>query len=264
MTDERTPPVALPRLNAAEAASFPGPACIIVVTSADEAASIGLLPPDRVAWVETTLGLVEHPALAAHRLDVVLTDPPQDAAHLYKVARVREGAPTRVTIPAVDGVGRAGLIALALNLPTRIVAKQPSSSAVSEMTDLLDRYLHDPQASAPMEPFHGALARLLGAESGTLWEVLEHDPGLFPSSDRALPALPAASAFVQTHVARLLEDGAECAACPLRAWCLGWFKWPDPTYACADIRRLFEHVEAAAMQLARDAAELDEAPPTDR
>lgn len=264
MADERTPPVALPRLAAAEAASFPGPACIVVVTSPDEAAILDALPADRIAWIEAPVTLVEHPALAAHRLDVLLPDPAQQAARLYTVARVREGAPTRVTIPALEGVGRAGQIALALNLPTRILAVQPSPAAVSELTELLHRYLHDPQASAPMEPFNGAIARLLGGDSGTLWEALEQDPALFPSSDRETPSLTDAAAFVPTHFARLLDDGAECSACPLSAWCLGWFKWPDPTYACGDIRQLFERVEVAALQLASDAAELDEAPAPER
>lgn len=262
MTDERIPPVALPRLAAAEAASFPGTAYIVIVTTDADAALVDALSPERVAWVEVPVSLVEHPALAKHRIDVVLRDPAHEAARLYTVARVRAGSPTRVTLPAHEGLGRAGQIALALNLPTRILAVQPSPAAVSEMAALLDRYLHDPQTGAPMEPFNGALARLLGGSGGTLWEVLEQDPNLFPSSDRDTPTLPEAAAFIQTHIARLLEDEAECAACPLSAWCLGWFKWPDPTYACADVRRLFESVEAAAMQLARDASELDAPPAT--
>ena len=258
--DERSAPVALPRLLVAEAASFPGPSCIVVVRSAAEADALAAAPREHIAWLEVPVSLIDHPTLAEHRLDVMLADPRSEAARLYTLARLRSGAPTRVTIATLEGVARAGQVCLALDLPVRLLLKQPSTAALAELEILLERYLHDPRATAPMEPFNGALERLIHGAPTTLWSVLEYDPALYPSCvDDDLPR-PHDAGFVQAHLARCLDEGAECDACALRNWCQGWFKWPDPSYGCAGVRALFDQVATAARQLARDAAELNEAP----
>ena len=60
--------------------------------------------------------------------------------------------------------------------------------------------------------------------------------------------------FVETHLANLLHDGAECATCHWQTVCAGYFKWPDPTYDCAGVKQLFATLEAAAAEITRDLA----------
>lgn len=255
MTDARTAPVTLPRLTPAEAALFAGSACIVSIDAAAEAAEAVSLPPDRVAWLEVPLSLFDAPDLSQWRLDVVLAHPREEAARLYAVARQRAGAPTRVSIHAREGVARAGQIALALHLPVRLVLETPDTAVVDELEALLDRYLHDSQASAPIEPFNGALACLLHGEGPSLWELQELDLQITPppGSDDTNSQNDA----IESHLKRLLDAGAECATCPQRRWCAGYFKHHDAAYDCSGVRRLFRRLETAAEQLMADVAEHD-------
>src|SRR5262249_52543770 len=60
--------------------------------------------------------------------------------------------------------------------------------------------------------------------------------------------------FVENHLKRLVEQGAECATCPWQKPCAGYFKWPDPTYSCEGVKRLFFTVREAADEIGRDLA----------
>jgi hypothetical protein len=130
---------------------------------------------------------------------------------------------------------------------------QPDGARGAELERLLGRYLHDPNASEPLEPFHAALATLIHGDPATLWDVLEADPDVFPRDREPT------SGFVAAHVERLRESGAECVACPMLDWCGGYFKQPDPAYDCGDVRRLLAGLERAAEQLRRDLVEAEEA-----
>lgn len=252
MAPEDDTPVALPRLTPAEAASFSGPACVVVVSSEEERAAAVALTSERVAWIEAPLALAGAPDLKAWRLDVTLTDPGREAAGLYALARAREGAPTRVSMPAIAGVAKAGQVVLALHLPARIIPAQPSAEAVGELETLLDRYLHDPLATAPIEPFHGALTRIIHGASDTLWHRVEATPP--PPAHEA----ESGDQSLEAHLARLVEANAECASCPLQMWCVGYFKSPDAAYDCAHVRRLFSQLEREAQALQADALAADE------
>lgn len=207
---------------------------------------ISRMPQEQVAWVETTPRLACRPELQQLPLDVVLTDPRQEAAGLYRLAREHPGA--RVTIPALDGMEQAAMIAMALQLPVRLLPGQPDEACAASLERILDRYLHDPHAESPVEFFHAALARLLVGHAASLWEVLECDPDLFPRL-----GVPHEEDFVRHHLERTLASGADCATCPFLAWCQGCFKWPQPDYDCTHVRRLLGRLEDAADQLRGDA-----------
>ena len=104
---------------------------------------------------------------------------------------------------------------------------------------MLDGYLHDPHATAPVEFFHSALARRLHGTPLTLWTALERDPALHRRvADDGGPdpqAPPHDDRFVAAHLARLIAEGAECARCRFRELCAGYFKWPDSSYDCAPV-----------------------------
>lgn len=246
---------------AATAAASDAPLLVVRVTSAADVPCLAAIPAGRIVWVETTMDLAEGIALQGLPLDVLLSDPASQASSLYRLARQRTAAPIRVTIPALPGLGRAGSGAIALRFPVRLLPDRPSAEALAEMELLLDRYLHDANAGAPVEFFHTALARLLHGAPGTLWEVLERDPAWFPrvASEGEAPGAhpPADNRFVAGHLARLDEAGAECATCPVHDWCAGYFKWPDPTYSCDGVRRLMDAFAAAVSALRRDLAEVE-------
>ncbi len=182
-------------------------------------------------------------ALAARGvpLDVVLRDPHAQAPWLYRLARLTEQAPPRITIPGLPGVAKAASVALALNLPVRVLPGQPSPEILAELAIVLDRYLHDSQAAQPVEPFHSGLVRLTWGDPAGLWEILEEDPILFPRDDRP---------------SRTRSREGECATCPLVDWCEGYFKWPDPSYSCTGVRELMGRLETAAVQLRADLEEV--------
>jgi hypothetical protein len=185
---------------------------------------------------------------------------------LYALNPVARRRPVRVTVTARPGVARAARIAMALQLPVRVLSVQPAADVIGELGEVLDEYLHGPRTSAPVEVFQSALARWLHGDAPPAWVALELDPDWYPrvadegETRDSWPVLE--PGFVQAHLERLERDGAECGACRFRDWCQGFFKWPDPAYHCAPgVMPLLARVEESARQLARD---LDQFQPDSR
>jgi hypothetical protein len=233
---------------------------VVRVTTADDLAAVSLLDRGRVVSVELPLHLAGVAWPEGVPLDVVLEDPAREAAGLYGLNPVARQRPVRVTIPGRPGLARASRIAMALQLPVRLLALQPSPEELAELEDVLEVYLHGAQASTPVEFFQSALAWWLGGDAPPAWVALELDPDWFPwvggTRAQAHARPPAEPGFVSARLARLVDAGAECESCRFRQWCQGFFKWPDPAYACDGVTRLLGRVEESAAQLARD---LDEA-----
>jgi hypothetical protein len=182
-------------------------------------------------------------------LDVILTDPAAEFSGLYRLTDVRIVRGVRVTMPARPGFMKALRLSASLQLPVRLLPGQPSAEALAELTEAVQFYLHDPMAETPVEFFHSLLVALHGGKTGTLWTMLEQDSKVFARDEAQRPR-----DFVETHLARLIGQGAECAACRWQTVCAGYFKWPDPAYACAGVKRLFALIESAAAEIGRDLA----------
>jgi hypothetical protein len=253
-------PVPILSVPVARAAAHPEGPLVVRVSSADEAARVGEVPPGQVVWVETTVELAGSGWPPGVGLDVLVTDPAQEAAALYAVARLRHERPLRVTIPVMPGVEKAARVAMALQLPVRLDARQPTAAAVAELGPVLEAYLHDPQATEPVEFFHSGLAHGVHGVPATLWSALERDPAFHQrvsddgTADPHEP--PHDEGFVAAHVSRLVAAGADCARCRVRGFCAGYFKWPEPEYDCGPVIGLLDELEAASGRLSRD---LDEA-----
>lgn len=228
------------------------------------------LPPDlapRVAWLETRAAPDLEPAAGAGEpsVDFLLTDPAAQAPLLHRVARAqRRGRALRVTVPAIPGALAAVRVAVSLGLRVRLDLGQPSEGVLDELRATVDLYLRGPGTEAPVEPWHSALACVLGRGSPRLWEILEHDPQrhrFFNESGRETDPrggeLPLDASFVADHEARLEASGAECVSCELRGFCGGYFKWPDPAYRCTGVRAVFAALSAAADELRRDLSRAD-------
>jgi hypothetical protein len=197
-------------------------------------------------------------------IDVVLSDPASEFSDLYRLVDVCAVRDVRVSIPAAPGFLKAIKLAASLRLPIRILAGQPTSEVVAEMVEALEFYLHEPMVEAPVEFFHSLLASRRGADTGSLWMILEEDPAAFLRYDnQGIPKLPRSSRilsesksladFVESHL-ESLERGAECATCPWRQVCRGYFKWPNPAYSCGGVKQLFSIIEAAATEIGRQLA----------
>lgn len=250
------PDASLAFLTSAEAEGHLGGSCVVIVRTRGEFArwlrepapgvewlQVEGLLPDQEAWAMAAQGTSKVP------LDVILTDPATEFSGLYRLVDARIVRSVRVTMPAAPGFLKAVRLAASLQLPVRLLPGQPSAEALAELTEAAHFYLHDPMVETPVEFFHSLLAGLRGTETGTLWTMLEEDPLVFARAEAQRPR-----DFVETHLARLIEQGAECAACRWQKVCAGYFKWPDPAYTCAGVKQLFASIESAADEIGRDLA----------
>ena len=168
-------------------------------------------------------------------------------------------------MPAAPGLLKAVKLATSLGLPIRIVPGQPTPEVFVELSETLEFYLHETMVEPPVEFFHSLLASACGADSGSIWTIAEEDPALFLHyDDEGNPRLPRSSRrpgdalwlaeFVESHFESLVERGAECATCPWSGVCRGYFKWPEPSYSCGQVKQLLSRIAAAANEISRDFA----------
>jgi hypothetical protein len=245
---------------------------VAVVRSRDEFCGLLRDPAPGLQWlqVEGLLGDSDVWAEAAQGdsdvpLDVVLSDPASEYSDLYRLVDACAVRDIRVTIPAAPGLFKAIKLAAALRLPVRVLPGQPTAEALAELNEALNFYLHGPMVEAPVEFFHTLLAGMSGADADSLWMVLEEDPAAFLRYDaNGQAGLPRSGAFesveiafrgfVENHFKHLIEQGAECATCPWRTPCRGYFKWPDPAYSCEGVKQLFAAIRTTADDIGRELA----------
>ena len=231
-------------------------------------------PPPGLRWlqVEGMLGDSEAWAEAAHNashipLDVVLSDPASEFSDLYRLVDACAAREVRVTVPAAPGLAKAVRLAAALRLPVRVLPAQPAAEVLEELHDALEFYLHEPMVETPVEFFHSLLATMSGGDATSLWMIVEEDPEAFelfdadgqarlPRAGDSGPLTMACAGFVETHLSRLIAQGAECATCPWQQQCQGYFKWPDPLYSCEGIKRLFASIQMAGNEIRKELADI--------
>jgi hypothetical protein len=216
-----------------------------------------LQDPD--AWTFASRGNSQIP------IDVLLSEPSAEFSFLYRLVDVFRIRDVRVSILAEPGFLKAVKLATSLRFPVRVLPGQPTPSALTDLTCALELYLHDPAVEAPVEFFHSLLGNVCGTDTGSLWEILEEDPAVFLHYDGdGRPRLPRSAqvpdentyltTFVEKNLQSLIQQGAECANCPWQPACRGYFKWPDPSYSCTGVKRLFSLLSAAANEMSQDLA----------
>jgi hypothetical protein len=259
--EREEPAIALAILPAALAEHYRDGPFIVVVRTGDEFARWlsdplpgaeglevhGLLIGELDPWLLAAQGTVPIP------LDVMVGDPAGEYSALYRLVDVRNARDVRVTISAKPGLFKALRLAVSLQLPVRLLPGQPDKGTLAELFQALEFYLRDPMVETPVEFFHSTLAASRGLDDGSLWQILEHDPaGVSVRNESNQPLLP--PDFVESHLRRLLEAGAECAGCRWQSFCRGYFKHPDPSYDCAGVKELLDAVKAAGDEMTRDLA----------
>jgi hypothetical protein len=218
----------------------------------------GLLgDPD--AWVSATQSASNVP------LDVFLAKPGSQFSDLYRLVDVCAVRDVRVSMPTSSGFLKALKLAVALRLPVRLLPGQPAPEACAELTEAATFYLRDPMVETPVEFFHSGLAFMGGADTGSLWTILEEDPAIFlhqePDGRAKLPGVSGSPSleislptFVATRFKQLVEQNTECTTCPWQRICQGYFKWPDPAYDCRGVKQLFSIIKAAADEMTQELA----------
>ena len=235
----------------------------------------GPFPGLRWLQIEGMLGDFEAWAEAAHDkshlpFDIVLSDPASEFSDLYRLVDASAERDIRVTVPASPGLAKAVRLAAALRFPVRILPGQPTAAALDELREVLEFYLHEQTVEAPVEFLHSLLASMEGADTGSLWMILEEDPDVFhhfdangrawvPRTDDSFGSKAGSPGFVENWLKGLIAQGGECAACPWQQPCRGYFKWPDPAYSCAGIKDLFSRIQLAGNEIRKELASFAEA-----
>jgi hypothetical protein len=259
-----------------------GRAFVVIIKSREELSQWLNNPPAGLQWIQVD-GLLEDPdawALPARStsnvpLDVFLATPESQFSGLYRLVDVCSARGVRVSMPASPGFLRALRLAVALRLPVRLLPGQPTPEVCAELTEAAIFYLRDPMVETPVEFFHSVLAFMCGADTGSLWTILEEDPAIFlhqgVDGGSKLPRLPdspwqdiSLPTFVTTHFKQLVEQNTECTTCPWHQICQGYFKWPDPAYDCRGIKQLFSVIKTAADEMRQELAYRDPADPEEQ
>jgi hypothetical protein len=233
-------------------------------------------PPAGLQWLEVD-GLLGDPdawvsasqSASNVPLDVFLAKPGSHFSDLYRLVDVCAVRDVRVSMPASPGFLKALKLAVALQLPVRLLPGQPAPEVCAELTEAAIFYLCDPMVETPVEFFHSVLAFMCGADTGSIWTILEEDPAIFLHQDSAgrskllrvsdSPALAISfPTFVATWFKRLVDQNSECTSCPWQEICQGYFKWPDPAYDCRGVKQLFSIIKTAADEIRQELAYRDQ------
>jgi hypothetical protein len=193
-------------------------------------------------------------------IDVVMEDPAQDYAQLYRLVDARNARPIRVTIPVRPGFLKALRLAASLQLPVRLLPGQPAAAVQDELEEAVEFYLRDSMVEAPFEYFHSALVAMQTGSSESLWAALEEDPALYLRLDeKGIPEIQSRQPgedperYVRDYVDSVADTG-ECRDCRWLGFCGGYFKQPDPAYSCNGVIRIFDILQQASDELHADLA----------
>jgi hypothetical protein len=198
-------------------------------------------------------------------IEIVLRDPVAEFSQLYNYTNLIDTHPVRVAMPVLPGFSKAAKLAVSLDFAVKLEMDQPDSLLLEELTGLLDFYLHRTSVRQPIEFFQSVLLSFYRSEPVSLWEIAEEDPSLVryitgdgeeTISKRFAGANLAGDLkdFVDRFGQELLTEKRECHACEFFNRCGGYFKWPDKSYDCAGIRKLFSTLSSAAAEVKHDLA----------
>ncbi len=242
----------------------------VIVRSRDPSEIVSCLPPARLFHVRFVQLLslppdisVLGPWAVGLPIDVVLSDPVAEYSRLYSYATLSETHPVRVTIPVISGFSKAVRLAVALGFAVKFDVIQPDDLLIEELSDVLDFYLHGKAVQQPIEFFQSMLLSFYQSQPFSMWEISEEDPAqmryVTDDGEESIyhllaGSVPAAdlNGFVDRFAAQLLSEKRECHDCDFYGRCGGYFKWPDKSYSCDGIKKLFSSIQAAAAELKTD------------
>jgi hypothetical protein len=193
-------------------------------------------------------------------IEIRLNDPAAEFSKLYNYKKLIDNHPVRIAIPTLPGFSRAAKLAVSLNFDVKLELGQPDSFLMEELVALLDFYLHRPNVHQPVEFFHSTLLSFFRNEPLSLWQIAEEDPTQvrYLSDDGEETISPrfvgsridgSLHDFVDRYSEELLSESRECCRCEFFSRCGGYFKWPDKSYDCGGVKKLFRTLKGAAEEL---------------
>lgn len=196
-------------------------------------------------------------------LQVVLQDAVRDLPCLYACARLASKHPVQVVIPVEAGFSASVRVATALKLAVKLEIWQPEPEMIEEIREVLDYYLHGNTCTEAIDFFHSLLLSFYRDDDQTLWSIQGDDPEFvkFVARDGCIKAprekpvnivLRGRSTSAGAFTTRIDAVEAECVECPFRMRCQGYFKSPTAGYDCTGIKKVFQTLSDAAMELRRD------------
>lgn len=196
-------------------------------------------------------------------VEIVLTDPTVKFARLYSFTSLLDTHPVRVSIPVVAGFSKAAKLAMSLNYIVKLEFGQPDDDLIEEVESVLDLYLHRGHVQQPVEFFQTVLLSIFHDQPTTLWEAAEEDPARVryvteDGNETISPRFSAAkldgdlAGFIGRYKQSLVDEGRECCECEFFNRCGGYFKWPDKSYVCDGVKRLFRTLTSAVAEMKRD------------
>jgi hypothetical protein len=196
-------------------------------------------------------------------VDLLMRNPAEEFPLLYNFSKLQDKHPIRVSIRVSPGFGKAVWLALALNFAVKLEVGQPPPALIEEMAEVLDRYLHRPGVSQPVEYFHSVFLSFYHQEPTSLWFIQEEDPqqvrfitdeGQETVSRRfnGVELSGHNGAFAGAHAGAHAGAQSECDGCEFLDRCGGYFKWPDREFSCAGVKTLFGTLKGAAEELRCD------------
>jgi hypothetical protein len=245
----------------------------VIVRTHDPAALVKALPESdlgNVVGVQLLSLLADVDVLAdwgyAVPIELAMRDPVTEFALLYRHAKLLDKHPVRASIPVVPGLSKAIRIAISLQFAVKLKLGQPEPAAIEEMLAVLDFYLHHASVSQPVEFFHTTLVSFFDRDPRnhmTLWDVQGEDPAYIryvTADGEEMVARRMAGAvepgdlesFVPNLQDRLLAEHSECSRCEFFDYCGGYFKWPRMDYSCEGVKRVFQGLKDAAIELEHD------------
>jgi len=196
-------------------------------------------------------------------VELMLHNPSEEYALLYRFAKLLDQHPVRVSIPVVAGFGRAVRVAASLRFAVKLEIGQIEGIVVDELLQALDLYLHQSKLTQPIEFFHSTLEAFYHQQPTELWDIQWENPArvLYITDDRTVTVARRSgglvlttdpAAFVDDLKTDSLASRGECLNCEYFDYCGSYFKWPHKYYDCADVKVVFKTIEDAAMELGRD------------
>jgi hypothetical protein len=188
-------------------------------------------------------------------VEVVLMCPGTEFSALYQITELLCACPVRVVIPVVPGFLKAVRVAASLHCAVKLEVGQPYAALVSELHQALEFYLHGHGVTEPIEFFQGLLTAYVQNAPISLWDIQEDNPfyTAFVCEDGEVrPPGRISRLKAQDLSAERLSAHADCAQCSFAGCCAGYFKWPDPDYACDGVKTLLARITDAAHALAVD------------
>lgn len=195
-------------------------------------------------------------------IEVVLRDPEAETMKLYRLCRVQKLHPIRVVVPIVPGFSKAVRVASFLQLPVKLEGGQPDATLIDELSETLDFFLHNKAVSQPIEYFSGLLTTIIHKQPVTLWDIQDENPATVRYVDdndtetiARRPFTPEnenLNSFQFELTKRVLSPDAECSSCEFFLNCGGYFKWPNRDFTCEGIKRVFQRLRDAALELHDD------------